>query len=367
MSRLSLALLVICLILPVNSRAFDTVISSESDSNEDAKAFDVLPKSVLTLRSGDEDSPKPFVLGQVGGLAASIQSPNRLVIFHRGSREWTAQSFPDGINFDTNKFSAISENTIVSIDTRSGQMIDQWGNKTFSMPHGLSMDSEGSLWLTDVAMHQVFKYSPQGKQLLALGEAFVPGKDSKHFCKPTDVILSNDRSRIFVADGYCNSRVVKLDGQGNFLSAYTMDAAEKQMSIPHSLLLIESLDLLCVADRENGRIVCFDSGLDDEQTEDNDEGQVKAIIEHPLMKSVYAIAYDANKHRLFAVSGGSQGAKALGFTFSAESQSFGELLATWKPHDNFGEPHDLALSVNGRALFVGEIRPNRIDTFDVLN
>ena len=43
------------------------------------------------------------------------------------------------------------------------------------------------------------------------------------------------------------------------------------------------------------RIVCFDSGLDDAQTQDNDEGQVKAIIEHPLMKTVYAIAYDANK------------------------------------------------------------------------
>ena len=102
-------------------------------------------------------------------------------------------------------------------------------------------------------IRQVFKYSPQGKQLLALGEAFVAGKDSKHFCKPTDVILSNDRSTIFVADGYCNSRVVKLDGQGKFLAEYSMDTTEKQMSIPHSLLLIESLDLLCVADRENGR------------------------------------------------------------------------------------------------------------------
>ncbi|CAF1555512.1 unnamed protein product, partial [Adineta steineri] len=33
----------------------------------------------------------------------------------------------------------------------------------------------------------------------------------------------------------------------------------------------------------------------------------------------------------------------------------------------FGEPHGIALSINGHALFVGEIRPNRIDVFDVLN
>jgi len=43
------------------------------------------------------------------------------------------------------------------------------------------------------------------------------------------------------------------------------------------------------------------------------------------------------------------------------------LIATWEPNEKFGEPHDLALSVNGRSLFVGEIRPNRIDSFDVLN
>jgi len=58
---------------------------------------------------------------------------------------------------------------------------------------------------------------------------------------------------------------------------------------------------------------------------------------------------------------------ALGFTFSVHPESFGELIATWEPNEKFGEPHDLALSVNGRSLFVGEIRPNRIDSFDVLN
>ncbi len=38
------------------------------------------------------------------------------------------------------------------------------------------------------------------------------------------------------------------------------------------------------------RIVCFDTG--------NDEGTVKVIFDHPLMKTVYAIGYDANKRKL---------------------------------------------------------------------
>jgi DNA-binding beta-propeller fold protein YncE len=98
----------------------------------------------------------------------------------------------------------------------------------------------------------VFKYG-RGRLLLTLGEPFVNGRDEKHFCKPTDVAVSNDRSSVFVADGYCNARVVKLDAQGNYVGQYEMGRDETPLSIPHSLVLIESLDLVCVADRENGR------------------------------------------------------------------------------------------------------------------
>jgi peptidylamidoglycolate lyase len=89
--------------------------------------------------------------------------------------------------------------------------------------------------------------------VLTLGESFVPGDDSSHFCKPTDVAVSNDGLNIFVADGYCNSRIVKFDSKGKYLKEYSMPKGEQQLVIPHSLVLIESLDLLCVADRENGR------------------------------------------------------------------------------------------------------------------
>ncbi|CAF1295814.1 unnamed protein product, partial [Rotaria magnacalcarata] len=71
--------------------------------------------------------------------------------------------------------------------------------------------------------------------------------------------------------------------------------------------------------------------------------------------------------RLYAVSGRLRQSRAMGFTFSVHPESFGQLITTWEPNDKFGDPHDLALSVNGRSLYVGEIRPNRIDSFNVLN
>jgi len=354
MERLTLLLVLVSFVLCINARAVDT---SSSESDEELTTYQVIANKPLNILSADEDSQHEYKLGQVGGLAGCVKNPNRLIVFHRGSREWNQESFPDGRHFDTKKFGAIPENTILTINTRTGQIVNQWGNNTFYMPHGLSVDAEGNLWVTDVAMHQVFKYS-NGQRVLTLGESFVPGDDSKHFCKPTDVAVSNDGSNIYVADGYCNSRIVKFDAKGNFLKQYSMPENEQQLAIPHSIILIEALGLVCVADRENGRIVCFD---------DENEDQVKAILDHPLMKTVYAISYDANKHRLYAVSGKNGKTPALGFTFNIHPESFGELIAYWQPNEGFGEPHDLALSVNGHSLFVGEIRPNRIDSFDVLN
>ena len=56
------------------------------------------------------------------------------------------------------------------------------------MPHMISVDQAGHIWLTDVGLHQVFKYDAQGKLLLTLGKRLEPGSGSGGmFCKPTQV------------------------------------------------------------------------------------------------------------------------------------------------------------------------------------
>ncbi|CAF4799444.1 unnamed protein product, partial [Rotaria sp. Silwood1] len=39
-------------------------------------------------------------------------------------------SFPDGHNFDKEEFSTIPENTVLTVNIRTGQIINQWGNNT---------------------------------------------------------------------------------------------------------------------------------------------------------------------------------------------------------------------------------------------
>lgn len=66
--------------------------------------------------------------------------------------------------------------------------------------------------------------------------------------------MANDGT-IFVADGYCNSRVVRYSPTGSFEAEYRLPRGE--MSIPHSVVLDECSDALYVADREHSEVHKF--------------------------------------------------------------------------------------------------------------
>src|SRR5579864_7748032 len=78
---------------------------------------------------------------------------------------------------------------------KSGKLLKSWGEGMFVFPHGATVDPQGNLWVTDSQGkdgkgHQVFKFSPDGKVLMTLGTAGVPGEDDQHFNQPTDVAIA---------------------------------------------------------------------------------------------------------------------------------------------------------------------------------
>ena len=66
-------------------------------------------------------------------------------------------------------------------------MLQSWGADLFYMPHGLTVDPEGNIWVTDVGLQQALKFSPSGKLLQSLGQQLEPGSTEGQFCKPTHV------------------------------------------------------------------------------------------------------------------------------------------------------------------------------------
>ncbi|XP_074650083.1 putative peptidyl-alpha-hydroxyglycine alpha-amidating lyase pgal-1 [Tubulanus polymorphus] len=303
-------------------------------------------------------------LGQIGGIAADDMG--KLFVFQRNSVVWDDSSFDSKDNYLKKDKGPIKDATIYEFD-EFGILDKKFGENRFYMPHGLTLDRFGNFWMTDVALHQVFKWPASSpKPTMVLGEKFVPGTDDSHFCKPTDVAVASN-GHFFVSDGYCNSRILKFDKDGKVLTKWGKDPddddnpKDNEFLIPHSLALIEQSDILCVADRENGRIQCFNAGLEDHTK----TGEFLYSITDPRFGKVFAIEYDENSGVLYAVNGRTKDIDQVsGFTIDLDSQ---QVIDEWTPQRNgqgFQQPHDV--TTDGRSVFVGEIGPNMLWKFNKL-
>ena len=82
------------------------------------------------------------------------------------------------VNCDTNPV-----DPIFKFDRNTGQVLVNFGGGIFQTPHGIHVDSDGNVWVTDHGVepgngkgHQVFKFSSRGRELMTLGQAGVPGE-----------------------------------------------------------------------------------------------------------------------------------------------------------------------------------------------
>jgi streptogramin lyase len=147
----------------------------------------------------------------------------------------------------------------------SGKLVASFGAGIFIFPHGIHVDRDGNVWVTDAQGtegkgHQVFKFSPDGKLLMTLGKAGVTGEGPDTFNQPSDVITAPNGD-IFVADGHgrdSNARIVKFTKDGKFIKAWgKKGSAPGEFDTPHGLAM-DSRGRLFVADRNNNRIQIFD-------------------------------------------------------------------------------------------------------------
>src|ERR1700712_4888537 len=96
--------------------------------------------------------PKDLVLGNPTGIG--IDSNQNIFIFHRAGREWPADNIMPA--------DRIPAKTILLIDRNNGNVINSWGDNLFILPHGLTVDKDDNVWVTDVGSHQVFKFNHDG-------------------------------------------------------------------------------------------------------------------------------------------------------------------------------------------------------------
>src|SRR5262249_40185946 len=148
-----------------------------------------------------------------------------------------------------------------------------------SFAHGLRVDSKDNVWVVDEGSNMIIKVDPSGLVAMVLGrkpesidwweehvergkhdpEGQRPRAQRGTYNRPTDVAWGPDGS-IFVADGYNNSRVVKLAPDGTWLKEYgSYGSGDGQFNTVHSIAA--GYGHVYVADRANRRIQVFDYDL----------------------------------------------------------------------------------------------------------
>ncbi|XP_063036616.1 peptidyl-glycine alpha-amidating monooxygenase isoform X3 [Melospiza melodia melodia] len=296
-------------------------------------------------------------LGQVSGLA--LDPENNLVVFHRGDHVWDENSFDSKFVYQQRGLGPIEQNTIIVLNPSNAKLLHSTGKSLFYLPHGLSVDKNGNYWVTDVALHQVFKLGAKDKEpLLTLGVPLQPGSDKNHFCQPTDVAVDPITGSIYVSDGYCNSRIIQFSPNGLYVMQWGEESSldrsgPGQFRIPHSLALIPDLSQLCVADRENGRIQCFRL----------ETGEFTREIKHKAFgRELFAVSYGPGG-LLFAVNGMPYPGETESVKGFVMNFSTGEIIDTFIPlRKSFEMPHDIVASED-RTVFVGDVHAKAVWKF----
>lgn len=356
---------------PIVTAAPVTMAPTPAPTQAPTKPTTRKPDTVTHLMDFESDfggsssggSPTPgseVVIGQVGGVATDKQG--NVYVFHRGERVWNGLSF-DQYHVFQQKNRPIKANCIVVYNS-AGQVIRQFGKDMFFMPHGISVDDKLNVWVTDVGLHQVMRFPPNSDQAdLVLGQRFQPGKGDNLFCKPTDVeVLST--GEFFISDGYCNSRILKYNKAGSLIKEFgsssiatfgTAEPGSGTFNVPHSMTLAEDKGLLCVADRENGRIQCFDL-----------DGNFQLMIHSPEFGDrIFAVSYcRLHGGLLFAVNGPSLSGTppVQGFIIDIND---GQLIETWNAKPGLRQPHDIEVDPVNLRVYVGELDPTKVWRFDM--
>jgi DNA-binding beta-propeller fold protein YncE len=202
--------------------------------------------------------PDNIHFGEVSGVA--VNSKGHVFVFSRGNSEGPAYG--------------ARASQLLEFD-RDGKFVREIGHNLYawSMAHTVKVDKDDNIWVTDKGSDMVIKFNPAGRVMMVFGrkqdpsdESTAPLKHPKPPLPPVDGMFRqvtdvgwDSAGNTYISDGYINSRVAKVDKDGNWLKSWGEPGDQPgQFNVPHSIA-VDAHDNVYVADRSNRRIQVFDT------------------------------------------------------------------------------------------------------------
>ena len=220
----------------------------------------------------------------------------------------------------------------------------------FEFAHVVRVDKDDNIWCVDEGANVVIKFNPAGRVVMVLGRKWesVEGRPVQEeaakapartntFNRPTDVTW-DPAGNIYVADGYNNSRVVKLDKLGNWVKTWgERGAGQGQLNIPHTIAS-DAAGNIYVGDRSNNRIQVFDT-----------DG--KFLRQFSNVRAPWAICITPGPTQFLYSSDATSGKI---FKLDLEGKLLGSFGSYGKQPKQFGWIHEIACPTES-DLYVGEL------------
>jgi streptogramin lyase len=242
------------------------------------------------------DSPNPYQSienyfklpeGRTWGSTSAVE------IDKDGKTVWIAERCGQNSCLDRASGEMSKLDPVLHFDS-SGKLIKSFGAGMLIFPHGIFVDRDGNVWVTDgqdnaplpqrgarggggggaargaaptgpigpregaTKGNQVYEFSPDGKLLLTIGK---PGGAAAPDCcyQPNDVLVAPNGD-VFISEGHGagNNRVMKFDKTGKMIKEWgKLGTGNGEFDQPHALAM-DSRGRLFVGDRNNNRVQIFD-------------------------------------------------------------------------------------------------------------
>lgn len=155
----------------------------------------------------------------------------------------------------------------------TGKFLREIGKGVYGLgyAHAVRFDKYDNLWVVDKGTNSIMKFNPAGFVTMNLGRRMegyegeyhrLTGAEARpsdsNYNAPTDIGW-DAQDNIYISDGYGNSRVAKLNKNGDWIKSWgSFGTGDGQFRTPHNLQ-VDRQGNVYVADRGNGRIQVFDS------------------------------------------------------------------------------------------------------------